>query len=92
VSAVPELVQVEGQVEFVVGSIIQDRRVRGKREFLVRWKGYSRHDATWEPVFNVDGSQALIDFEESREGGSVVNPTLNSLAPGLLTVDSKLPF
>jgi hypothetical protein len=38
---VPEPVQVEGQVEFVVDSIIQDRRVRGKLEFLVHCKGYS---------------------------------------------------
>jgi Chromo (CHRromatin Organisation MOdifier) domain len=92
VTIVPDPVQVEGQVEFVVESIIQDRRIRGKREFLVHWKGYSPHDATWEPLYNVDGSQALIDFEESRVGRSVVNPTLNSLETGLLTVDSKLPF
>jgi Chromo (CHRromatin Organisation MOdifier) domain len=92
VLAVPEPVQVEGQVEFVVESIIQDRRVCGKREFLVHWKGYSPHDATWEPLYNIDGSQALIDFEESRVGRSVVNPTLNSLETGLVTVDSKLPF
>jgi Chromo (CHRromatin Organisation MOdifier) domain len=89
---VPDPVQVEGQVEFVVESIIQDRRVRGKREFLVHWKGYSQHDATWEPLYNVEGLQALIDFEESRVGRSVVNPALNSLETGLLTVDSKLPF
>jgi Chromo (CHRromatin Organisation MOdifier) domain len=68
VSAVPEPVQVEGQVEFVMESIIQDRHVRDKHEFLVHWKGYSLHDATWEPLYNIDGSQALIDFEESHVG------------------------
>jgi Chromo (CHRromatin Organisation MOdifier) domain len=78
IPAVSDPVQVDGQVEFIVESIIQDRRVRGRREFLV-WKGYSSHDATWEPLDNVVGSHALIDFEESRVGRSIVNPTLNSL-------------
>jgi hypothetical protein len=68
VPAVPDPVQVDGQVEFIVDRIIQDRRVRGKREFIVHWKGYSPHDATWEPLYNVDGSQALVDFEESPCG------------------------
>jgi Chromo (CHRromatin Organisation MOdifier) domain len=67
VPAVPDPVQVEGQVEFVVENIMQDRRVRGKREFLVHWKGYSQHDSTWEPLCNVEGLQALIDFEECGE-------------------------
>jgi Integrase zinc binding domain/Chromo (CHRromatin Organisation MOdifier) domain len=92
VSEVPELVHVEGQVEFAVERIIKDRRVRGKREFLVHWKGYSPHDATWEPLYNVDGSQALIEVEESRMGRSNVNPTVISIETGLVTVDSKLPF
>jgi predicted aspartyl protease/transposase InsO family protein len=89
---VPEPVRVDGQVEFAVEKIIQERRRYGKLEYLVHWKGYPAHDATWEPIENVDGSEALLDFRESRSGRSVANTSPNSLESGLLTVEPELPF
>jgi hypothetical protein len=39
---------------YTVESLIGMRReVGGKREFLVKWKGYSRGEATWEPEKNI---------------------------------------
>jgi Chromo (CHRromatin Organisation MOdifier) domain len=90
--AVPEPVRVDGQVEFAVEKITQERRKYDKLEYLVHWKGYPAHDATREPIENVDGSEALIDFRESRLGRSGANLSPNSLESGLLTVDSNLPF
>ena len=59
----------EGQEEFEVEKIL-DQRVRkqgGKStvEYLVKWKGYTDYDATWEPVENLKNAQeAIAEFEE----------------------------
>ncbi len=33
--------------------ILSRRLVRGREQFLVRWKGYSEFDDTWEPRANL---------------------------------------
>jgi len=44
----PKLVIIEGEEEFEVEKIINKRTVRGKKKFLVRWKGYTVEEDTWE--------------------------------------------
>jgi len=44
----PKLVIIEGEEEFKVEKIINKRTVRGKKKFLVRWKGYMVEEDTWE--------------------------------------------
>jgi hypothetical protein len=41
---VPEAVSVDGQVEYVVDAILDERH--GKREYLVHWAGYHTNDST----------------------------------------------
>jgi hypothetical protein len=69
---VPEAVTVDGQVEYVVDAVLDDRVRRGKREYLVHWAGYHANDSTWEPIANVQGSEALVTYQESSGRGGVL--------------------
>jgi Chromo (CHRromatin Organisation MOdifier) domain len=59
---VPEPVVVNGQVEYLVETILDSRMVRNKTQYLVKWKGYPIYESTYEPEENVQGSEAAEDF------------------------------
>jgi len=65
----PPVITSEGHEEFEVEKIL-DRRMRRRGnnstvEYLVKWKGYSDYDATWEPVSNLkNADEAVEEFEE----------------------------
>ena len=46
--------------EYEVDKILNKRFHDGKREYLVKWKGYSKNDATWEPVTNLSNAHSII--------------------------------
>lgn len=46
--------------EFEVEKILAHRLVRGKRQFLVLWKGYPAHEATWEPERHLQNAPELL--------------------------------
>jgi len=65
----PKPVIIEGKVEFKVEKILNKRTVRGKKKFLVRWKGYIVEEDTWENRENLENAKELVEeFErEYRE-------------------------
>ena len=61
----PKLVIIKGEEEFKVEKIINKRTVRGKEKFLVRWKGYTVEEDTWENRENLENAKELVEeFEK----------------------------
>jgi len=65
----PKPVIIKGEEEFKVEKILNKRTVRGKEKFLVRWKGYTAEEDTWENRENLENTKGLVEeFErEYRE-------------------------
>jgi len=63
-----KLVIIEGEEEFGVEKILNKRVVRGKKKFLVQWKGYTVEKDIWESRENLENAKELVkEFE--REYG-----------------------
>ena len=60
ISSPPESLEVEGEQEFEVEAIIKHRGSTSKRQYLVAWKGYELHEATWEPEANLTHCSDLV--------------------------------
>jgi len=62
----PKPVIIEEEEEFEVEKILNKRIVRGKEKFLVRWKGYTAEEDTWESRKNLKNTKELVE-EFKRE-------------------------
>ena len=64
----PKLVIIKEEKEFKVEKILNKRMVRGKEKFLVRWKGYTVEEDTWENRENLGNAKELVEeFEREYE-------------------------
>jgi hypothetical protein len=62
----PEPIEIDGDEEWEVDHILDEVLSHGKRKFLVRWKGFTRENDTWEPEEHLSNAQAKI--QEFRDG------------------------
>ena len=57
----PKPVIIEGEEKFKVEKILNKRIIRGKEKFLVRWKGYTAEEDTWESRENLENAKELVE-------------------------------
>jgi len=55
-----KLVIIEREEEFEIEKILNRRIVRGKKKFLVRWKGYTAEEDTWENKENLENMKEMV--------------------------------
>ena len=61
----PPPIEVEGNLEYKVETILDKQIHQQQTEYLVKWHGYPDYDATWEPLVNLGNTQAAIkEFEK----------------------------
>ncbi|VIO91612.1 Uncharacterized protein BM_BM10836 [Brugia malayi] len=58
-----------GEGEFVVEAILGERYNKRKRmkEYLLKWKGYSDAENTWEPETNLDCDELIAEFHAQQK-------------------------
>ena len=61
----------ESEEEYEVERILEERKAGGRKEYLVRWKGYD--EQTWEPMKNLSGVKAMVTaFVKNKSTSSAV--------------------
>ncbi|CAH1645183.1 unnamed protein product [Spodoptera littoralis] len=59
--------EASSEEEYVVEKVLDKRTVKGKIQYLLKWKGYKEDESTWEPVENLDCEELIKTFEENRK-------------------------
>ncbi|GAA5846266.1 hypothetical protein JCM11251_007271 [Rhodosporidiobolus azoricus] len=60
----PEPIDVDGEQEYRIEKVVDEKGKGARQRFLVKWEGYPDSDNTWEPLFNVDNTEALEEWEQ----------------------------
>lgn len=53
--------------EYVVEKVLDKRTVRGKTQYLLKWKGYEESESTWEPEDNLDCAELIKAYEDKHK-------------------------
>jgi hypothetical protein len=60
------------EVEDILGERIKRRTINGRRraekQYLVKWKGYSSVEASWEPTRAIDAPEVLKRYKQRQQG------------------------
>jgi len=63
----PPLIKVDGEKEYEVEEILDRQERRGKTKYLVKWKGYTVEENTWEGLENLKNAMEKVEeFEKGR--------------------------
>ena len=62
----PDEQVIDGEVEYVIETIVSDRTFRRQEQYLVRWKGYPPEEDTWETRETLKDTQALEEYLQKK--------------------------
>jgi ''chromo'' (CHRromatin Organisation MOdifier) domain. len=63
----PSLPQNQIKKNMKLKTILDKRTLRNRPQYLVKWKGYPLHNATWEPLENLENAKEMVkEFEAMR--------------------------
>lgn len=48
-------------------SILEEKRIKGVRHYLIRWKGYTEESDTWEPEDTLDCADLIKEFKSKNK-------------------------
>ncbi|XP_045766671.1 chromobox protein homolog 5-like [Maniola jurtina] len=80
----------EEEAEYEVEKIIDSKRIKGKLHYLIRWKGYSASNDTWEPHNTLSCPELISKFNEEKENSKDNSPKKSSKRKGNKKA-SKIP-
>jgi hypothetical protein len=58
--AVPLPTVIDGELEYEVEAILDDKLLNKQKWYLVKWKGFPTEDNTWEPSYNLTNCSTLL--------------------------------
>ena len=61
----------EEEEEYEVEKVVDKRIHKGKVEYLLKWKGYTSDDNTWETEDSLDCEELLQEYESRLEKPSI---------------------
>lgn len=67
----PDPLDVDGEKEWVVEAITDEKGRGRNRRFLVKWSGWPEDQSTWEPLSAVEDLEAMDKWEERKRRGEV---------------------